>query len=381
MNLQFTGVKETNLRLVFSEIVLGGPVGRTDIAKATGLASATVSRMTRTLVERDLIVETETVASPDRPGRRNVLLDVCPTGGYIIGLSVNAFEQIVSIANIKNEVVAYRSLSLIPQLSSEESLKIIATAIEEMILEHNIDRDKILGIAAAVTGDVEDGTGIIRSAPVIGWVNVDLAGYMKKYLGFNVHLENLPSAVNLAEKNFGITRGEKNVVLVNIALSIGVSLLLENNLVQSSAGLHGMLGGLPLFEGPAGSTCSAERSAAGWALILSDGGDKEKEYASIPGKQLSLILSGEQQDLELQKTLYSIGHNGGRLLELVAGIMQPNVIVVSGPMARCKSYMDAVRDYLKSSPVFGKGDMRLLVSHMSANEATRSLALQRFLIG
>lgn len=381
MTLQFTGVRGANLRLVFSEIVLDGPIGRTEIAKRTGLAGATVSRMTRSLVEEGFVVETSTVLSPDRPGRRNVLLDVSPEGGYIIGMSVNAYEQTISIANLKNTVLSYRSLGLTPQLPAEESLEAIARAIEEMISEQNVPKDKILGVGAAVTGAIKEGAGIVEDAPVMGWKNVDFAGYLKKTLGLDVHLENLPSAVNLAETNFGITRGAKNVALVNVALGIGVSLLLENHLVRNNPGLHGMLSDLPLVEGAGGYMCSAENTAAGWALIYSDQGNRKKEYTSIPGQRLTAILAGETQDQDLQKTLYDIGHNGGRLLELVAGVMQPNAIIVSGPMARCQSYMDAVKDYVDCSPIFQKGDIELHVSRISANEATRSLALQRFLLG
>ncbi len=378
---EYTGVKGTNFRSVFSEIVLNGPIDRKEISTRTHLAGATVSRVTRALVEKHLIVETDTVISPDRAGRRNILLDLNPNGGFVIGLAINAFEQSISIANLKNELIACLKLELTPRVSADEALKKIVTAIEELILSNGINRDTILGIGAAVAGIIRDNSGYIEDAPTMGWKNVALGEYLEKSLGFKVHIENLPTTVNLAECRYGIAKGLKNVVLLNFALSIGSSFILNNDVLANSSYLHGWLGQLPLVELGGGQICNAENTAAGWAIIHEHQGNKQKEYSSLPGKRLNELLTQAENDPKLQKTLYSAGHNGGRLIELVAGIIQPDAVILSGPMARNHFYTDAVKDYLSCSPVFEEKEIKLMLSDISADESCRALALQRFLLG
>lgn len=381
MLLEYTGVKGANFRTVFSEIVLNGPIDRKEISNKTHLAGATVSRVTRTLVEQHLVVETDTVISPDRAGRRNILLDVNPDGGYVIALAINAFEQSISLANLKNELIECKKLDLTPLLAVDEAITTIIASIEELIRKNEIEKDTILGIGVAVSGNIKESAGLIEHAPVMGWKNVPIAEYLEKALGLKVHLENLPTTVNLAECRYGITKGIQNVALLNIALSIGSSFILNNNVFSESSYLHGWLGNLPLVEFGSNAPCSAENTAAGWAVIHEHQGNKEKKYSSLPGKRLNELLAQSETDLNLQKTLYSAGHNGGRLVELVAGIIQPDAIVLSGPMARNTYYTDAVKDYLSYSPVFEDNNIQLMLSSISADESTRALALQKFLLG
>ena len=83
------------------EIVLSGPVSRTEIASRIGLTAGTISRITRPLIDAGLVRELLEVQSGSSagPGRRSVPLDIDPRGGQVLGITVGPTYQVVTLAD------------------------------------------------------------------------------------------------------------------------------------------------------------------------------------------------------------------------------------------------------------------------------------------
>ena len=108
------GTGRGNQQTVLREIVLSGPVSRTEIAGRIGLTAGTISRITRPLIEAGLVRELPDVqsASSAGPGRRSVPLDVDPQGGQVLGITIGPTFQVATLADIKNTIIARADLGL-----------------------------------------------------------------------------------------------------------------------------------------------------------------------------------------------------------------------------------------------------------------------------
>ena len=95
-----------NRNRVITEILRSPGLSRTDIGNAVGLNVASVSRITRDLIDADLIRESDAFGPKGRPGRRSVGLKPYGDGGYIIGIGLNAFRQSVTLADLENRKIA-----------------------------------------------------------------------------------------------------------------------------------------------------------------------------------------------------------------------------------------------------------------------------------
>ena len=139
----------TNRRAVLSEPVLNGPLSRTEIAKATGLTTATVSRITRDLIEAGLLMElsedmNKVDDGPRSPGRRFVHLDVNAPGGYVLGIGVNVFSQSVTLADLKNRRLARVDLKLSDLTNPNMVIERLTETANEMVAEYVFDRRRLL---------------------------------------------------------------------------------------------------------------------------------------------------------------------------------------------------------------------------------------------
>lgn len=376
-----TDIKQTNLRLVLSEVILNGPASRTHIAEQTGLAISTISRATNQLLETGLLLEQTPTPSPNRSGRRMVELDINPNGGYVIGVSLNAFEQVVALANLKQRVASYHFLNLVPSKTPEEVLSKVVDSIRDLITENNVSHDSIIGVGVAAAGAVDSDQGIIRWAPTLDWEDVHAGDFLAKKLNLDVYIANIPNAMNLAETRFGLGRGFNNVVLLNGALGVGASLFLDNHLIHGNSFQAGVLGGLELLVDDQGERISVANAAGGWGIINAFNADEKRPVNPPPAQMLEDILQASNNgDSKAITAATKAGLYMGRVFELVEGVTHPDLLILSGTLGKCRAYVKATRHHLDTIWKNRIGQPDLVISQRDSGEAARLLALQEFLL-
>ena len=109
-----------NERLVLSEILFRGPLPRTEVAERIGLTQASISRITRNLIEAGLVEETgQQYEEAVKPGRKRIGVKARSDGGYVAGIAINAFQQDIVIADLTNGKLAEKRLNF-PSLDQAE---------------------------------------------------------------------------------------------------------------------------------------------------------------------------------------------------------------------------------------------------------------------
>jgi len=374
-------VRQTNRRMVLSEIMLNGPISRTKIAQRTGLTTASVSRISREIITAGLVVEGETLPSPNRPGRRFIAIDVNPAGGYVLGISINALQQFITLADLKNRPLARRELSLESTEDAEDVLNRVAQAANEMILDAGVPRARLFGGSVSVAGAVDPENGLVHSAPTLGWENVCIGGFLSNALGIQIHVENMPNAMNLAETRFGIGRGYGNVVLLNAALGIGGSLLLDNRLIRGNNFSAGLVGAMSLWRDAQGRSLSVDEVAGGWGVLRNIFGETAVESASSPGRHLlDAMKAAETGDDTAHSALRKSGRSLANVIETIAEIVHPEIFIVSGALASSSSYVEGVRAGLAEAWSSESSSIPVHVSNMTGQAAARWLAINEFLL-
>ena len=375
-------VKRINRRMVLSEIILNGPVSRSEIARRTGLTNATVSRVSREFIRAGLVSEGNSLPAPKRPGRRFIALDVNPAGGYVLGISINVFQQFITLADIKNRAVARRELKLASFDDPDRVLAEVAAAASEIIKEAKVPQERILGGSVAITGAVDPVAGTIRSAPPLGWKRVPIGALLSRALGIPIHVESLPNAINLAEARFGRARGLNNVVLFNASLGIGTSLLLDGQLIRGNDFSAGLIGDLSLWRDKHGKRLAVDEVAGGWGVLRPDGVKRREITYSVPltRKLFATMEAARIGDAKARDALASAGRSLGRVIELVAGITHPELVIVAGPLAGCRTYMAAAQEALAEAWPKAAQRIPLHASDMTWRAAARWLAINEFLL-
>ena len=384
MILDFINTREDlgqrNRRLVLAEILFKSPVPRAKIAKRVGLTPASVSRITRDLLDAGLIEEGEEVARENRRGRRLVGLRVRPSGCYVAGFALNAFRQDIVVADLTNTPLASRQLQFSDLSDPESVLAESAAQLDALIAEAGIDRKRLISCGIAITGAVDPEACVVRSAPTLGWENVAVGEVFRKRLGLPVFMESIPNAKNLTAHGFGPTKGEGNVVLFNASLGIGCSLLVDGRLVRSHEFNAGLLEKLWIPQEDSPKLCRLDQCAGGQAVIE----DLRGQGVPVPSDPATALIGILEQAGQNEERAVAALRRAGQALAFAIStanaFLHPERLLLSGPLGESPVFFSAVQERL--AELVGERFVQetLCCSPMSSHEAAQSLAIYQALV-
>ena len=365
--------------LVLRQILFRGPISRSGIADRVGLTRATVSRITRELIDAGLIEEGDTIGD-GRPGRRFVGLRIKPTGCFVAGISINVFRQDIVVADLTNAPLASRRLHFESLDDADTVLQKTAGALDALIDDTDLDRERLIGCGIAVTGSVDPQRCRLRSAPALGWKDADLRETIGSRLKMPVFADSIPNAKNLTAHGFGSTKGIDNMVLLNVSLTVGCSLMLDGRLLRGLEFNAGMIESFAVPDETSGELRPVDRIAGGLAVI----DELERRATAIGDAAASRRLTGIMQeavngDVRAQAALRRAGRALAFAVTSIHAILHPEVTLLSGPLIESEVYCSGVRQRIVELAGTSFLNNLLRFSHLSNQEAACSLAIFRVL--
>ena len=191
-----------------------------------------------------------------------------------------------------------------------------------------------LGIAAAALVSSENGR--ILSSPNLHQLDgFDLAGALRKRLGFPIVIENDANAAAIGEHWMGAASGCRNAIMITLGTGVGGGLILNGEIFRGSDGTAGEVGHINVE--PYGAPCGCgsvgclEQYASATAIVRMA---KEMD-PGLPDSATSLGvykagLTGEANALEVFRRM---GFYLGNALAGLVNVLNPDAIVVGGGVA------------------------------------------------
>jgi len=350
------------------------------IAERIGLTAATVSRISRELIDSGIVEEGEAEEDPSRRGRRFVGLKVRPKGCFVAGISINAFRQDVVLADMTNAIIASKRIHIKDLSNPEKVLTESVNELNQLIEKSDINRERLISCGVAITGAIDPELGQLRSAPALGWGAVNVAEIIGKNLDIPIFLESIANAKNLAAHGFGSTQGENNVLLFNASLAIGCSILLDGRLIRGSKSNAGLIENMQVWDQHTEKYKSIDQVAGGISVLQKGETSISDNSGKLAEKLISIINAGDTVDKDTAQRLERAGSALAYVISMSHALLHPDVVLVSGPLVESDIYCDAVRQSLKSliSPDFIQD--RLRFHPMSSYESAQSLAIYQSLV-
>lgn len=385
------GPGQMNRRAVLREIVLHGPLSRTGIAKRLGLTMATISRITRELLDAGLVGELPegregaTDVSRARPGRRPVRLSVDPRGGQVLGISIGSSLQTVTLADLGNQVIAGSELKLDTLDDPDLVIERAADEARDLIVAHLEERRRLLGGAVMVSGSVDPMWGNVRNSPFPGWDGFPLRSRLTDLLGLPIKVLSISNAVALAEARFGAAQGRNDVLSFICGLGLGAALILRGRLVENHHFQARALGSMPVTAKD-GEVTTLDRLAGGRAILQRLHGDGiDLSGTAVTGLAARALHDAIERDRfgdpAVAALMTGAGRELGRVAALLARLAVPEIVVIAGPLSMSARYVAAAGEVVAE----GLGDIRLDVvpgaftGAVSGRSATCGLAICEYL--
>jgi predicted NBD/HSP70 family sugar kinase len=319
-------LRRRNTGLVLTSLRQAGPATRTELARRTGLAKATVGTIVGGLGEAGLVSEAGPVtAGRGRPGRPVTL-----TGGHVLGLGVEV--NVDYVATVTTDLSGrVRHEQTLPVPASRTALDEVVDAVAGRAAEIRATGDRLVGLAAAVPGLVSAGGSVVRWAPNLHWADLDLGRALRDAAGDVVcTVDNDANCAALAETSHGAARDVGSALYLTGTVGIGAGIVHDHRLVRGGAGFAGEVGHLPL--GGTDALCGCGRrgcweAAIGLRAMLDT---VQMREGHTPWSTAQAVADRAGVDPRVAAGLAEVGARLGRGLATLVGVVDPEAVVLGG---------------------------------------------------
>ncbi len=371
-------IKEINRNLVLNLIKSRGPISRTDIARLSSLSLATVSSITADFISSGLVHEMGEGESTG--GRRPVLLRLNYQAGFVVG--VKLMEQVITSAltDLDASVLHYRVTPLTTDAGRDPTsvLRAITQAIENTIVEAEVDRPRVLGIGIGMAGIVDGEAGVCRYSPFFGWRDVAIAEPVADHFGLPVYLENDVNTLTIAEQWFGYGHGVDHFVVVTVGRGVGAGIVVNGQFYRGALGGAGELGHITLQKN--GLPCDCGKRGCLETLTSDPALVRQARAAITLGEQTALTktdsltleaiaAAAEAGDGLARRLLGEAGHWLGIGIAHLVNVLNPQMVIVGGEGVRAGEWrFGPMREAIRQHAFDGLADELEIIIEPSGDE-------------
>lgn len=303
------------------DVLLHGPLSRTELARRLGLSQASLTRLTRPLLTSGLLVETTPRPDPVT-GRPTQPLDVVPSSHSFLGLRLTGEEAQAVLTDLRGTVLAQRSAPLASH-DPDDVVDAIGALTDALA-----DGRRVTGLGVSLGGHSPDGS-TVEVAPFLDWHDVPLGDLVATRTGITPVVANDVSALMAAEHWFGVGKGLRSFAVLTIGAGVGYGLVMHDQLVtQPDTGI-GLVGHFPLHAGPA-LCLEGHRGCASAALTIPALTAQASAALQRPVGWEELLELAARGQASAVRLLTDAGHGLGRLIAAVANLAMPDRIVLTG---------------------------------------------------
>lgn len=172
---------------------------------------------------------------------------------YAIGIDLGGTNIKGALVSAQGDILREHSIPTRVELGPAA----VAARIGEVIafLCAGEDLSTISGVGVGCPGTVDDGSGIVRLAANLGFVNFDLRGALSAHTALPIRLGNDANVAALAEALFGVGRDAESTLVVTLGTGVGGGVVLHGKMLTGYTGAASELGHMVIVQGGEECTC------------------------------------------------------------------------------------------------------------------------------
>ena len=245
-------LRRMNERRMFDAVLVGGPLSRKAVGRATGMAAPTVTKTADSLLERGMLEEyADSPSAPRKAGRPVRLLRLAATRSTVLGIVVDARHCTVVAAGIDGRHREEQTVRFTTPSTYRDVIAGLVKACRTLIRTGDVAP---LGVGISMPGLVDSAQAKVLFSPNLHILDgrspaADLEGR----LGIGCRMFQESHALCLGESMFGAARGLADFALLDVSTGLGLGVMSGGRLLTGSTGLAGEIGHLRID--PRGPRC------------------------------------------------------------------------------------------------------------------------------
>ncbi|OJG98524.1 xylose repressor XylR, ROK family protein [Enterococcus termitis] len=319
-------IREQNESLILKGIIDHKNISRAELSTLTGLNKASVSSITKTLLDDGLIFETGIGSAGTQGGRKPIMLQFNPKAAGILSFDIGIDYLKGTLAYLDGtEVVSLQKKRI--TVDAKTVLPLLEQAINELSKAVAVE---VVGLCVAVHGIVNENK--IVFTPYYDLDTLDLYQELTARYEYPIFIENEANLAALGEYVFSLD--SKTLVSLSIHSGIGAGIVDHGVLSKGQYGEAGEIGHSILYPNgkqcPCGNHGCLEQYASNSVLYETLAAVKKLDYVDSAIVKELIDNNDEEtlQELKNNAFLLSVGINN------IIAVYDPEVVVINSSIYR-----------------------------------------------
>ncbi len=184
-------IKRNNAGTVYKLIDKFGPISRIELSKRSQLAPASITKITRELLEAHLIKETE-YQEPSSRGRPAIGLVVDNEGWQFLSMRLGRGYLTIALHELGGDILIEERV-VMNQTQQDEVLDHLLIEINQFFQRHSATLDRVTSVAISLPGLVDSEDGIVMQMPHYDVRNLELGKAIHQATGLPVLSVMIPA--------------------------------------------------------------------------------------------------------------------------------------------------------------------------------------------
>lgn len=375
-------IKQVNCAHIYKVIEQHAPISRVKIAKVSNLAPASVTKITRHLIEKGIITETERQASTG--GRCAISLAPNSENIYVIAIKIGRKLLSLSRYNLTGHKSTDKRIN-IEKKDGEQLIELLKHEIQTLINDEQALGNKISAISVTLSGLINPQQGRVIYTAFGKLSNTALVDILESRFNIPTYIGNHTRALALAEHYFGATKNCQDSIVISIHHGVGSGIIVHGQELLGANFNIGEIGHIQV--NPNGTQCHCGNFGC-LETEVSDTVIVEKvkqaisrgEYTPLSEKTLNIeniYQAAAIGDPLCEKIVAEAGSYLGKTIAILINMLNPEKIVIAGKITTAQNTLfSSIKQCIthQSLPDF-QNRIEISSSDLPANSTIASFAL------
>ncbi|WP_298036944.1 ROK family transcriptional regulator [uncultured Microbacterium sp.] len=328
-------VRRTHEDRVLQALREHGALTRAELSAQIGLSRTTLSEITASLLEREVISTLPPrgpIVGRGRPAER---LRLDPSAGQYVGIDFRHSLVRVAVANAARELIASDTAAYASESTWDDRIRTAFELVDAMSASAGINVDSVRGIAVGLPGPfssrlprpAEQSADEARRADA----QRVRSAFAERY-GADVLLDNNTRLAALAEATWHTRDGVDDLLYIRLSFGIGGGLVIDGRLVSGSTRIAGEFGHTRV--GGISTECRCGKRGCLETIASIDALLRRCREADVPVASLDEVrAAAEKGDPIVLRVIRETGAAVGEVLGGLAIAVNPAEIVIGGEVA------------------------------------------------
>ncbi|MFT3792637.1 MAG: ROK family protein [Rudaea sp.] len=243
-----------NERRILDLLRSEGPMSRVGLARATGLTTPSLSRLTQSLTNNRLLLDLHKVRDGQR-GKPAQLIKINPDGAFAMGIAVQSEYLSACLIDLEGNLRASVARNL-AEADPAVVASLSAKLLDQLLAESGVARRRVIGAGVCMPGvaigtygaGLQPGGQTYLPDEYEAWKELDIPAHFQHALHLPTWLENSSKAATLADLYFGAAQRMRNFAAIHIAYGFGGGLIFDRKPYHGTLGRSAEFGGLFPYE-------------------------------------------------------------------------------------------------------------------------------------